>query len=71
MTLSLAIAINAVAMFTLVGLLTFAMSRAARLRPHVGSAATPATPAVEQIQHRRSAPAPRARRAARLATVRS
>jgi hypothetical protein len=68
MTLPLAIAANAVAMFVLVGLLSYVMTRAARLRPHVATGATPAAP---PLQRTAGASAPRSRPAPALASARA
>jgi hypothetical protein len=69
MILSVAIALNVVAMFALIGVLSYAMTRAARLTPHLASADIPAD---VRVQPRRSA-APRRARPTRpvLASVRS
>jgi hypothetical protein len=68
MTLSLAIAANAVAMFVLMGVLSYTMTRAARLRPHVPAGAAPA---VLPVQRTSGAPARRSRRAPALASARA
>jgi hypothetical protein len=68
MTLSLAIAANAVAMFVLMGVLTYTMTRAARLRPHVAAGATPA---VLPVQRTAVETARRSRRAPALASARA
>jgi hypothetical protein len=63
MTVSLAIAINVLAMFALMGILAYVMSRPARLKPHFAVNTTPtATPA--QPRPRSAARASRPARAA-------
>ena len=60
MSLSLAIAINVVADISLLAALAYAMSRAARLTPHV--AAVPATAAEQRVVSRRQPHSTRASR---------
>jgi hypothetical protein len=69
MTLTVAIAINVVAMFALIGVLSYAMTRAARLKPHLASIELPAPAAAQP----RRAPAsrPARPRGPLLASVRS
>lgn len=59
MTLTLAVAFNVVAMVSLAGALAYAMSHAARLRPHQPAAAVPV---FRPIPVTRSAPVSRTRR---------
>jgi hypothetical protein len=66
MTLSVAIAINVVAMVALVSLLSHVMSRAAQLMPHGGR---DAVPAFVPVATRPGAPARSARRRAALASL--
>jgi hypothetical protein len=66
MTLSVAIAINVVAMFTLIGLLAHVMSRPAQLKPH---GRRDAVPAVVPVAPRRVTAARRARRATAVASL--
>jgi hypothetical protein len=69
MTLSVAIALNAVAMLALIGVLSYLMTRAAGLKPHLGSLDIPAA---VRVQPTRSAPVRRARPTSPvLASVRS
>lgn len=60
MTLSLAIIINVLADLTLIGGLAYAMSRAARLSPHI---AVTDAPAAEPIRARPHRPVPLVQRA--------
>jgi hypothetical protein len=63
MTVSLAIAVNVLAMFALMGILAYVMSRPARLKPHFAVSTTPAaTPA--QPRRRSAARSNRPSRAA-------
>ncbi|MCW2969586.1 MAG: hypothetical protein JWO23_713 [Solirubrobacterales bacterium] len=66
MTLSVAIAINAVAMFTLMGLLAHVMSRPAQLKPH---GPRDAVPGVVAVAPRRVTEARRARRSPAVASL--
>jgi Tfp pilus assembly protein PilV len=69
MTLSVAIALNAVAMLALIGVLSYLMTRASRLKPHL---AWVEVHAAGRVRSRRSAPVRRARPASPvLASVRS
>ena len=58
MILSVAIALNLVAMLALIGVLSFVMTRASRLRPHLASVEIPAA---ARVRPRHSAPVRRAR----------
>jgi hypothetical protein len=58
MTTSVAIALNAVAMLALIGVLSYVMTRASRLKPHLVLVEVPAAPRVQPV---RSAAARRAR----------
>jgi hypothetical protein len=57
MTLTVAIAINVVAMFALIGVLSYAMTRATRLTPHLASTEVPAPARVQPRRVRASRPA--------------
>jgi hypothetical protein len=69
MTLTVAVAINVVAMFALIGVLSYVMTRATRLKPHLASIELP-TPARVQPQRAR-APRPARATGPVLASVRS
>ena len=63
MTLALAISLNVLLMLALLGALSLVMSRAARLRPHLQTAAAPA---FEPVRARTGA---RARRTTRSSSI--